>query len=178
VDGNTALTNAAYVDKPENATRYQGLAYPLAGVTGSVEIYVSDPTKTSQTDINNCSWYGTVEGGSVSVTTDANPKFTSSRAGLSDISMGFPLTSTNKLVGLAAIDTCTNWATVTLADVYDSVVSSTPIALDKTDTTTISKCTYSIAYSTTIPAGKQPDVPGADYELVGPVMTTTLVITG
>jgi hypothetical protein len=179
VGGVIALTNAAYAATPSNATKYQGPEYPLAGVTGSVEIYVSDPTlSASSTDTNNCSWYGTVKGGSVTVTTGSTPKFTSSRAeDTSDNSMGFFLSSSNKLVGLAAIDSCTDWAKVTDADVYDGAISSTPIALAASATTTISKCTYSVAYSTTIPANQKLDEPGADYVLVGPVMTTTLVIT-
>jgi hypothetical protein len=179
VEGSIALTNADYVALPSNATKYQGLTYPLVGQSTPVEIYVSDPTlPTRQTDTSNCSWYGVAKGGSVSVTTTADPKFTSRRTGdASDTSMGFLLDDSNKLVGLATIETCEGWTKVTAADVFDSTTSSTPIALGKGVTTTTSNCTYSVAYSTTIPAGKRPTVPGVDYELVGPVMTTTLVIT-
>jgi hypothetical protein len=179
VGGSIALTNTAYEANKTNTNKYQGVAYPLVGQTTSVEIYVSDPTlTTSQTNTSNCSWYGVVKGGSVTVTTAADPKFTSSRAGFAlDNSMGFLLSSSNKLVGLAAIETCTDWTKVTLADVFTGTISSTPIALAAGDTTTISKCTYSVAYSTSIPANQTPFAPGVDYALVGPVMTTTLVIT-
>jgi hypothetical protein len=178
VGSDIALTNAAYVAEETNTNKYQGLEYPLAGVTGSVEIYVSDPIlEESPTDTSNCSWYGTAKGGSVTVTTAAEPKFTSSRAGLTDISMGFNLDSSNKLVGLARIESCAGWTKVTLADVFGGTTSSTPIALAAGATTTTSKCTYSVAYSTTIPANQKPTAPGADYVLVGPVMTTTLLIT-
>jgi hypothetical protein len=179
VEADIALKNTAFVNAQSNATKYQGLAYPLVGETKPVEIYVSNPALLeSQTEESNCSWYGTVKGGSVTVTTTADPKFTSSRAGASDNSMGFPLSGgTDKLVGLAKIETCTDdWTKVTLADVFTGTTSSTPIALAKGKTTTISKCSYSIAYSTSIPAGKTPSAPGVDYVLVGPVMTTTLVI--
>jgi len=185
VGGSIALTNTAYEsDKLNNANKYQGDAYPLAGATTSVEIYVSDPTKTSsQTEVSNCSWYGTAKGGSVTVTTDAAPKFTSSRTGEGgggDDSMGFVLDSSNKLVGLASIvgGACTLWTADPIADVFTTDTSSTPLALDAVNTTSISKCTYSVAYSTSIPAGKQPLVPGVDYALVGPTMTTTLVVGG
>jgi hypothetical protein len=179
VGGSIALKNAAYELSKTNTNKYQGLEYPLAGLTTSVEIYVSDPTLTiSPTDISNCSWYGAAKGGSVTVTTDSDPKFTSSREGFPlDISMGFPLSSSNKLAGLATIENCDGWTKVTLADVFDGTTSSTPIALAAGATTTISKCTYSVAYSTTIPANQRPTAPGADYALVGPSMTTTLAIT-
>jgi hypothetical protein len=179
VGGDIALTNTAYVGAPSNATKYQGVAYPLVGQTSNVEIYVSNPLLTiSPTEPSNCSWYGTAKGGSVTVTTDADPKFTSSREGFAlDNSMGFDLDPSNKLVGLAAaIESCDGWTTVTLADVFTGTTSSTPIALAAGATTTISKCTYSVAYSTTIPAGKTPFAPGVDYALVGPSMTTTLLI--
>jgi hypothetical protein len=173
-----ALTNAAYEGEKTNTNKYQGVAYPLAGVTESVEIYVSDPDLLeSPTDTSNCSWYGAAKGGSVTVTTAAGPKFTSSRAeDTSDNSMGFLLDSSNKLVGLATIATCTGWTKTSLADVFTGTTSSIPIALAAGVTTTISKCTYSVAYSTTIPAGKTPFDPGVNYALVGPVMTTTLLI--
>ena len=181
VGGSIALTNTAYEsDKLNNANKYQGDAYPLAGATTSVEIYVSDPTKTSsQTEVSNCSWYGTAKGGSVTVTTDAAPKFTSSRTGTGgpdDNSMGFVLDDSNKLVGLASIDECTGWTKTLDADVFAGTTSSTPIALADNKTTSISKCTYSVAYSTTIPANQNPFAPGVDYALEGPVMTTTLVV--
>jgi hypothetical protein len=179
VGGDIALTNADYVALPSNATKYQGVAYPLVGVTGSVEIYVSDPLLAiSPTDTSNCSWYGTAKGGSVTVTTVADPKFTSRRTeDASDNSMGFLLSSSNKLAGLATIESCTDWTKVTVADVFTGTTSSTPMALAAGVTNTVSKCTYSVAYSTTIPAGQTPFAPGVDYALVGPVMTTTLVIT-
>jgi hypothetical protein len=178
VAGDIALKNAAYELSKTNTNKYQGVAYPLVGESKTVEIYVSDPTLgISQTDISNCSWYGRARGGSVTVTTTAAPKFTSSRAGdASDNSMGFTLDSSNKLAGLATIESCADWTKVTVADVYDGAISSTPIALADDKTDTVSKCTYSVAYSTTIPAGKKPTDPGVDYVLVGPVMTTTLVI--
>jgi len=178
VGGSIVLDNPAYKDAPSNATKYQGLLYPLVGQTTSVEIYVSAPGKTeSQTDESNCSWYGTKKGGSVTVTTPADPKFTSSRALVSsDNSMGFLLSSSNRLAGVASIETCTDWTKVTIADVYTGTTSSTPIDLVADKTTTISKCTYSVTYSTTIPAAQNPTAPGADYALVGPEMTTTLVV--
>jgi hypothetical protein len=177
VAGDIELKNDAYDKLQSNATKYQGPAYPLVGVSGSVEMYVSASLANSSEDPDNCSWYGTVQGGSVTVTTDIDPEFTSSRAGVSDTSMGFKLSSANKLVGLATTVGCaSDWATDTVADVFTGTTSSTPIALAKGKTTTISKCTYSVAYSTTIPANLKLDAPGADYVLVGPRMTTTLVI--
>jgi hypothetical protein len=179
VGGSIALINAAYEGGKTNTNKYQGLEYPLAGVSGSVEIYVSNPLLTTrQTDTSNCSWYGAAKGGSVTVTTTALPKFTSSRTGdTSDNSMGFELDSSNRLVGSAAIESCEGWTTDTVADVFTGTTSSTPIALGKGVTTTISNCTYSVAYSTSIPANQKPTAPGVDYALVGPEMTTTLVIT-
>jgi hypothetical protein len=179
VGGDIALTNTAYEANKTNTNKYQGVAYPLVGQTSNVEIYVSDPTlEESPTDTSNCSWYGTARGGSVTVTTVADPKFTSRRTGdASDNSMGFLLSSANKLAGLATIGTCSDWNKTSLADVFTGTTSSIPIALAAGVTTTISKCTYSVAYSTTIPAGQTPFAPGVDYVLVGPVMTTTLVIT-
>jgi len=182
VGGSILLTNEAYELNKTNVNKYQGLLYPLAGATTSVEIYVSDPTlTTSQTETSNCSWYGVERGGSVTVTTDAAPKFTSSRTGeggSGDNSMGFVLDSSNKLVGLASIDECTGWTKTLDADVFAGTTSSIPIALDKGATTSISGCTYSVAYSTTIPAAQNPTAPGADYALEGPLMTTTLVVGG
>jgi hypothetical protein len=178
VSGNIALTNADYELSNTNTNKYQGVAYPLVGKTTDVEIYVSDPTlTTSQTDTSNCSWYGAAKGGSVTVTTDADPKFTSSRTGNPlDNSMGFPLDGSNKLGGLAAIGICTGWTKATVADVFTNSTISAPIALAKGDTDTVSTCTYSVTYSTTIPANQNPTAPGEDYVLVGPRMTTTLVI--
>jgi len=180
VGGSIPLTNEAYELNKTNVNKYQGLLYPLAGATTSVEIYVSAPGEaTSQTEPSNCSWYGVERGGSVTVTTDAAPKFTSSRTGFAaDNSMGFTLSDSNRLAGVASIETCTDWTKVTIADVFTGTTSSTPIDLAADKTTTISKCTYSVTYSTTIPAAQNPTAPGADYALEGPLMTTTLVVGG
>ena len=180
VGSSITLENPAYKAEPSNATKYKGVEYDLEGETADVEIYASNPLLTeSTTDPHNCSWYGAASGGSVEVTTTAAPEFTSSRSGdPDDNSMGFELDSSNRLVGVAStVGDCTLWTQDPTADVFTGDISSAPIALDKGNTTSISRCTYSVAYSTKIPANKEPNDPGQDYALVGPVMITTLVVT-
>jgi len=182
VGSSIALENPAYKTLASNETKYRGLPYDLEGKTTDIEIYASNPTfEDSTTDEYNCSWYGTAVGGSVLITTGADPKFTSSTTDDSgDNSMGFDLSPTNKLVGLASIvgEACTLWTADPIADVFTTDTSSTPLALVAADTTSTSRCTYSIAYSTTIPADQNPNDPGVDYALEGPAMTTTLVVGG
>ena len=182
VGSSITLENPAYKTLASNETKYRGLPYPLVGQTTDVEIFASSPTfEDSTTDEYNCSWYGTAVGGAVSITTGADPQFTSATTGNpADNSMGFLLSSSNKLVGLASIvgEACTDWTADSNADVFNSDTSSTPLALANDKTTSTSRCTYSIAYSTTIPADQNPTAPGVDYALVGPAMTTTLVVGG
>jgi hypothetical protein len=173
VSGDVTLSHGT-VDK------YKGEAYAISGSSSSVDSYVAPvdaSAKPATPGDDDCSWYTSKASASVTISTDANPGFTSSTfAG--DSSMNFSLSnSLNKLTATVSPDCSAPWSTPGEGanDIYSGHVSAVATSLAKTSVTTKSACSYTVGYAATVPAGKSPTHAGSNYALAGPTMTTTLV---
>ncbi len=161
-------------------TKYKGADYAISGSSSSVDSYVAPVAATSKPASpgnDDCSWYTSKASASVTISTDADPGFTSTTfAG--DSSMNFSLNnSSNKLTVTVSPDCSAPWSTPSAGDndIYSGHVSAVATSLAKTSVTTTSACSYTVGYAATVPAGKSPTHAGENYALAGPTMTTTLV---
>lgn len=174
VSGTVALTH-------EDATKYSGTSYAISGSTSEVKTYVADQDATAiATDTSACSWYNSKKGASVTVSTSGTPAFTSSSFGAEDTSMNFILDGTANKLTANVTPTCSSpWSTPSAGDndIYAGHLSGPATSLALGSTSTISSCTYSVTYSTAVPAGKQPLHAGSNYAMSGPSLTTTLTLT-
>lgn len=163
-----------------DSTKYKGDAYAISGNSSSVDSYVAPVAATSKPSApgdDDCSWYTSKASASVTISTSANPGFTSSSFP-GDTSMDFELTdSSNKLTATVSPSCSSPWSTPSAGDndIYSGHVSAVATSIAKTSVTTTSACSYTVGYAATVPAGKSPTNAGQNYSLAGPTMTTTLV---
>lgn len=163
-----------------DATKYKGETYGISGSSSSVDSYVAPVDATSKPGApseDDCSWYTSKASASVTISSPADPGFTSSSFP-GDASMDFVLTnSSNKLTATVSPSCSAPWSTPIEGanDIYTGHVSAVATSLAKTSVTTISACSYTVGYAATVPAGKSPKNAGQNYALAGPTMTTTLV---
>ena len=173
VSGAVALTHAG-------EGKYKGLAYLIEGSSSSVDSYVAPTgtaTKPATPGVDDCSWYTSKASASVTISTTANPGFTSTTF-TDDTSMNFALTdSLNKLTVTVSPSCDAPWSTPTAGanDIYTAQISAVATSIAKADVNTQSACSYTVGYAVTVPAGKSPINAGQNYVLTGPTMTTTLV---
>lgn len=173
VSGAVALTHAG-------EGKYKGLAYLIEGSSSSVDSYVAPTgtaTKPATPGVDDCSWYTSKASASVTISTTANPGFTSTTF-VDDTSMNFALTDTsNKLTATVSPSCDDPWSTPTAGanDIYTAQISAVATSIAKADVNTQSACSYTVGYAVTVPAGKSPINAGQNYVLTGPTMTTTLV---
>jgi len=163
-----------------DASKYKGEAYAISGSSSSVDSYVAPvdaSAKPTSPGADDCSWYTSKASASVTISTSANPGFTSSSFA-DDTSMNFLLNnSSNKLTATVSPDCSAPWSTPADGDndIYSGHVSAVATSLAKSSVTTTSACSYTVGYAATVPAGKSPLHAGQNYALAGPTMTTTLV---
>lgn len=161
-------------------SKYKGEAYAISGSSSSVDSYVApvdSSAKPTSPGADDCSWYTSKASASVTISTSANPGFTSSSFA-DDTSMNFLLNnSSNKLTATVSPDCSAPWSTPADGDndIYSGHVSAVATSLAKSSVTTTSACSYTVGYAATVPAGKSPLHAGQNYALAGPTMTTTLV---
>jgi hypothetical protein len=163
-----------------DATKYKGLDYLISGSSNSVDSYVAPVAATSKPGSpgdDDCSWYTSRASASVTISTAADPGFTSSSFS-GDTSMNFALTdSSHKLTATVSPSCASPWTTPAAGanDIYSGHVSAVATSLAKDDTTTKSACSYTVEYAATVPGGKAPAHAGSNYAMTGPTLTTTLV---
>jgi hypothetical protein len=163
-----------------DATKYKGEDYSISGSSSSVDSYVAPvdaSSKPSSPGVDDCSWYTSKASASVTISTSANPGFTSSTFE-SDSSMNFSLSdSSHKLTATVSPSCDAPWSTPTAGanDIYSGHVSAVATSITKGDTTTQSACSYTVGYAATVPGGKSPTHAGSNYAMTGPTLTTTLV---
>jgi hypothetical protein len=173
VSGAVALTHAT-------SAKYKGLAYLIEGSSSSVDSYVAPVAATTMPEspgVDDCSWYTSKASASVTISTSANPEFTSTTFA-DDTSMNFALTdASNKLTATVSPSCAAPWTTPEEGanDIYSGHVSAVATSIAKVDVSTQSACSYTVGYAATVPAGKSPINAGSNYVLAGPTMTTTLV---
>lgn len=176
LDGVSGAVSLTHGDE----TKYKGLDYAISGSSSSVDSYVAPVAATSKPSSpgdDDCSWYTSKASASVTISTSANPAFTSDSFP-DDTSMNFSLTnSSNKLTATVSPSCSSPWTTPEAGanDIYSGHVSAVATSIAKVDVSTTSACSYTVGYAATVPAGKSPANAGQNYVLAGPTMTTTLV---
>lgn len=175
LDGVSGAVTLSHGDE----SKYKGEAYAISGNSSSVDSYVAPvdaSSKPASPGADDCSWYTSKASASVTISTAANPGFTSSTFA-DDTSMNFLLDSDNKLTATVSPDCSAPWSTPAAGanDIYAGHVSAVATSLAKSSVTTTSACSYTVGYAATVPAGKSPIHAGQNYALAGPTMTTTLV---
>lgn len=178
LDGVSGAVTLAHGD----SAKYNGADYSISGSTSDVNTYVADSAAgTPSTDPAACSWYSGKKGAQVTVSTSAtSPAFTSSSFE-GDSSMNFSLDSSSHKLSAAVTPTCSSddgWVNGASGtnDIYTGHLSGVPTSLANASTTTISSCSYTITYSTTVPSGMTPTHAGSNYAMTGPALTTTLTL--
>jgi hypothetical protein len=159
------------------AGQYTGEAYAMEGTSGPIYAYVNGgATITEEAAIDNCSWFGTSAYGAQLDMSVADVEF----EGTSDADPGVVDTAfswtgnlgfTNNFVG-----TCSNFITNPGAELL-AAGSTTVWSVAAGDTTTNNFCDYSITYTSTIPANKNPTYGDSNYTITGPTLTVTLTTT-
>lgn len=163
-----------------DATKYKGVDYALTGNGAEVASFVAPVSATSKPatpGADDCSWYTSKASAAVTISTDANPAFTSTTFS-GDTSMDFSLADSSHKLTATVTPTCGgDWTTPAAGsnDVYAGHLSGVATSLSKTATSTTSACTYSVSYAATVPGGKSPTHAGENYAMNGPTLTTTLV---
>ena len=161
---------------------YVGSEYALSGVDDDILIYLSGDV----TESTRCSFYGDYKGAQVKVSWTGST-FTSSP----DTSLNW--NTSDKALTIAYTDTgCSvHWVTessVTINAAFeagDEVIPAKILATsvdtgeyspDSVSSPTFPSCGFSADYSTAIPSGKVPSLPGTTYSFAGPTLTSTLVL--
>jgi hypothetical protein len=149
----------------EDGALYSGIDLAIAGSDSGISASVSG---------TDCAWYQYKKGATITIDTDASPKFTINDP--TDTTMDFDLTEL-KPMSLAITHTCgPEFVDDVTASIGGTSISAEPFSIPKDDTTTTSACTYSMAVGATVPANKSPKNAGSPYALVGPALTTTLTL--
>lgn len=160
------------------ATKYLGQDLELTGSTSSVNAYVG---ATGSADAvlpsDNCSWFGkTPLAATFAVSiAEGNAKFTAASGGSPDSAMGWLLTDKPLVIAntftagcSAAGFTSTPGASMTAAG------ATTAWSISSADVSTNDFCNYSVEYTATVPADKEPTYGNSTYVFTGPTLVHTL----
>jgi hypothetical protein len=163
---------------PSLGAKYLGVDLELTGSTSSVNAYVGASTgATEALGDDNCSWFGkTPQAATFAVTiASGNDSFTATSTEGRDAAMDWSLSTKplgiantfasgcelagftpNPGASMAASGTSTAWSILSAA------------------VTTNDFCSYSVAYTATVPAGKLPTYGDSIYTFTGPTLVHTL----
>ena len=164
---------------PAGGAKYLGQNLNLTGSTSEVNAYVGATTGAiSELASDNCSWFGkTPLTASFGVTiATGNAAFTAASGSNPDAEMGWNL-STKPLVIENSFSTGCAAAGFTSNPGASMTAAGTTPAWSVTGTgivTTNNFCNYSVNYTATIPAGKQPVYGDSTYVFTGPTLVHTL----
>lgn len=162
-------------------SKYVGSEISLAGASGSISAFVSGTGAAATADVDNCSWYGDDNKQGLAMTVRASGAgFTATAAeGGADAGMGFLLTEAKPLsITPTYAASCANGFTTSDAlNVFGDSLTSNPVTTkDKASVSTTTACSWTLAYATKIPAGKEPKFGDQVYTFTGPTLTTTVNI--
>ncbi|MEN9736605.1 MAG: hypothetical protein RL129_1316 [Actinomycetota bacterium] len=175
LDGVSGTVTMSHAD----GSLYKGDDYSLSGTTGEIDSYVapvSASSKPATPGVDDCSWYTTIASAEITISTSDTPEFTS-ESFAEDTTMDFPLNSSNKLSATVSPSCSSPWEAAGDGenDIYSGHVSGVVTSLALGDVTTVSSCSYTVAYAAKVPGGKSPTHAGSNYAMTGPTLTTTLV---
>ncbi len=173
----TMSDDAATEDAP---SKYKGTAITLVGTADDIQAFVGG-SDTYSDNADNCSWFNDAnKQGLVLDVAASGVAFTASAAtGGTDTAMGFSLSESNPLSITPAYgdDCAAGFTTDTDLSIYADHTTTIPVRTAATSgVTTISVCTWSLDYETTIPAGMSPKFGDELYTFTGPTLTTTVAV--
>ena len=157
---------------------YVGADLPLTGSTSSVNAYVGAIGDASEKPTStNCSWFGKAAQAArldVTVASD-DAAFTAASGSNADSGMGWALSAkslniTNTFAAGCTTDSFTSNPSATI----DSAKTVTAWSISSGSVNTNNFCSYSVAYSTNVPAGKSPLFGDSTYTFTGPTLIHTL----
>jgi hypothetical protein len=161
------------------AGNYLGADLALTGATSDVNAYVGATTgATTAPASDNCSWFGKTPLNAtfaVSIAAD-NAKFTAASGANADPGMGWELSVKPLVISNTFSDGCDAAGFTPNAGASMAAAGSTN-AWSVSGTgivTTNNFCNYSVSYTATIPAGKEPVYGDSTYVFTGPNLIHTL----
>jgi hypothetical protein len=162
---------------------YVGTEYVLAGADTGIKIHLSGDVDEG----TRCSFYNDYKGAQVKVSWDGEV-FT----GSPDNSLGWSVEDSPLGITYTDTDCVPAWVTepsltISAAMVPAGEVVPAKILATSVDTSdeyspdavtgaTFPSCGFSASYSTAIPSGLVPTLPGSTYSFTGPILTSTLVL--
>jgi hypothetical protein len=169
----------AIVLAPALEGKYLGQDLALTGSTSSVNAYVGATTgATAALELDNCSWFGkTPLAANFSVTiASGDDSFTARSGGNVDSAMGWSLTSKPLLISNTFAAGCTTAGFTPNTETASMAAAGTTNAWSilSADVTTNDFCSYSVAYTATVPGGKLPTYGNSTYTFTGPTLVHTL----
>ena len=163
---------------PSGGAKYLGADLALTGSTSSVNAYVGATTgAVVALGEDNCSWFGkTPQAATFAVTiATGDDSFTATSSAGRDIAMDWSLSS--KPLGIAnTFDAGCEAAGFTPNAGASMAASGTSNAWSilSTAVSTNDFCSYSVAYTATVPGGKLPTYGDSTYTFTGPTLVHTL----
>jgi hypothetical protein len=163
---------------PSGGAKYLGADLALTGSTSSVNAYVGATTGAVAALLpDNCSWFGkTPQAATFAVTiASGDDSFTATSSAGRDIAMDWSLSS--KPLGIAnTFDAGCETAGFTPNAGASMAASGTSNAWSilSTAVSTNDFCSYSVAYTATVPGGKLPTYGDSTYTFTGPTLVHTL----
>jgi hypothetical protein len=169
----------AIVLAPASEGKYLGQDLELTGSTSSVNAYVGATTgSTVRLLSDNCSWFGkTPQAATFSVTINAgDDSFTATSGGNVDAEMGWSLETEPLLISNTFAEGCTTAGFTPNTETGTMTAAGTTNAWSilSDAVTTNNFCSYSVAYTATVPGGKLPTYGNSTYTFTGPILVHTL----
>ena len=162
----------------EVAAKYLGQELELTGSTSSVNAYVgATGAAIAELASDNCSWFGkTPLAATFAVSiAEGNAKFTAASGGSPDVAMGWLLTDKPLVIANTFTPGCTTAGfTSTPGATLTTSGSTTAWSISSATVSTNDFCNYSVEYTATVPAGKEPIYGNSTYVFTGPTLVHTL----
>lgn len=165
---------------PASDGKYLGQDLALTGSTSSVNAYVGATTgATVALGADNCSWFGkTPQAASFSVTiTSGDDTFTARSGGNIDAAMSWSLSAKPLVIANTFAGGCSaaNFVPNTSPTAsMNGAGTNEAWSILSNNVTTNSFCSYSVAYTATVPGGKLPTYGDSTYTFTGPTLVHTL----
>lgn len=163
---------------PSGGAKYLGADLTLNGSTSSVNAYVGASTGESVALApDNCSWFGkTPQAATFAVTiASGDDSFTATSTGGRDTAMDWSLSTTPLGIANTFDDGCeASGFTPNAGASMSTSGTSTAWSILSGAVSTNDFCSYSVAYTATVPGGKLPTYGNSTYTFTGPTLLHTL----
>ncbi len=165
---------------PADEAKYLGTDLALTGSTSSINAYVGATTgATSAPADDNCSWFGKApQAAKFDVTiASGDAKFTARSGASVDAGMGWELSTKPLVIANTFSAGCTAAGfTPNVSPTASMTAAGTNTAWEilSADVSTNDFCGYSVQYTATVPANKEPIYGNSTYTFTGPTLIHTL----